>query len=96
MSSAGAAQGRIWATVFWTPPASSPCPGARLPKGWVKYFEKRDFLAGSFMWTGFDYRGEPNPFVTTNVCSSFGAIDLCGMENRPSTIIKRGGRTSRY
>ena len=58
-------------------------PWGSTPKGWVKYFEKRDFLAGSFMWTGFDYRGEPNPFVTTNVCSSFGAIDLCGMEKPP-------------
>lgn len=53
------------------------------PKGWVKYFEKRDFLAGSFMWTGFDYRGEPNPFQLSNVASSFGIIDLCGMEKPP-------------
>ena len=53
------------------------------PKGWVKYFEKRPYLAGSFMWTGFDYRGEPNPFVNTNVASSFGTIDLCGMEKPP-------------
>ncbi|MBE6667059.1 MAG: glycoside hydrolase family 2 protein [Ruminococcaceae bacterium] len=53
------------------------------PKGWVKYFEKRPYLAGSFMWTGFDYRGEPNPFVFSNVSSSFGTIDLCGMEKPP-------------
>ncbi|MBQ8345087.1 MAG: DUF4982 domain-containing protein, partial [Clostridia bacterium] len=32
---------------------------------------------------GFDYRGEPNPFITTNVASSFGTIDLCGMEKPP-------------
>ena len=53
------------------------------PKGWVKFFETRDFLAGSFMWTGFDYRGEPNPFYYSNVASSFGTIDLCGMEKPP-------------
>ena len=53
------------------------------PKGWVKFFEMRPYLAGSFMWTGFDYRGEPNPFITANVSSSFGAIDLCGMEKPP-------------
>ena len=53
------------------------------PKGWVKFFEKRDYLAGSFMWTGFDYRGEPNPFYYSNVMSSFGTIDLCGMEKPP-------------
>ena len=53
------------------------------PKGWVKFFELRDYLAGSFMWTGFDYRGEPNPFYYSNVASSFGTIDLCGMEKPP-------------
>lgn len=53
------------------------------PKGWVKYFEERDYLAGSFMWTGFDYRGEPNPFVTVNVSSSFGTLDLCGLAKPP-------------
>jgi len=58
-------------------------PWGSTPKGWVKYFEERDFLSGSFMWTGFDYRGEPNPFVTSFVASSFGTIDLCGMEKPP-------------
>lgn len=58
-------------------------PWGATPKGWVKFFEKRDHLAGSFMWTGFDYRGEPNPFYYTNVISSFGTIDLCGMEKPP-------------
>lgn len=53
------------------------------PKGWVKFMETRDYFAGSFMWTGFDYRGEPNPFVHTNYSSSFGTIDLCGMEKPP-------------
>ena len=53
------------------------------PKGWVKFFEERDYLAGSFMWTGFDYRGEPNPFVTTHVSSSFGTLDLCGLAKPP-------------
>lgn len=58
-------------------------PWGSTPKGWVKYFEERDYLAGSFMWTGFDYRGEPNPFEYTKVASSFGTIDLCGMEKPP-------------
>lgn len=53
------------------------------PKGWVKFMEERDYFAGSFMWTGFDYRGEPNPFIYTNYSSSFGTIDLCGMEKPP-------------
>ncbi len=58
-------------------------PWGSTPKGWVKYFEERDYLAGSFMWTGFDYRGEANPFITANVSSSFGTIDLTGMEKPP-------------
>ena len=53
---------------------------ASTPKGWVKFMEERPYFAGSFMWTGFDYRGEPNPFYTSNNSSSFGTIDLCGME----------------
>lgn len=56
---------------------------ASTPKGWVKFSEERPYFAGSFMWTGFDYRGEPNPFYTTNNSSSFGTIDLCGMEKPP-------------
>lgn len=58
-------------------------PWGSTPKGWVKYFEERPYLAGSFLWTGFDYRGEPNPFYYANATSSFGTIDLCGMEKPP-------------
>ena len=58
-------------------------PWGSTPKGWVKFVEARPWFAGSFLWTGFDYRGEPNPFYYTNVVSSFGAIDLCGMEKPP-------------
>ena len=58
-------------------------PWGSTPKGWVKYMEKRDYFAGSFMWTGFDYRGEPNPFYYSNNISGFGTIDLCGMEKPP-------------
>ena len=53
------------------------------PRGWVQLVEERPYFSGSFMWTGFDYRGEGNPFVYTNVASSFGTIDLCGMEKPP-------------
>lgn len=53
------------------------------PKGWVKFMETRPYYSGGFMWTGFDYHGEPNPFYTSNVSSSFGTIDLCGIEKPP-------------
>ena len=38
-----------------------------------------DFLAGTFVWTGFDYRGEQSPYVRwPSVGSHFGVMDLCG------------------
>ena len=38
-----------------------------------------DFLAGTFVWTGFDYRGEQSPYVRwPSVGSHFGIMDLCG------------------
>ena len=39
---------------------------------------ERPFMAGGFVWTGFDYRGEPTPFDWPSVSSVFGAMDLCG------------------
>lgn len=35
-------------------------------------------FAGCFFWTGFDYHGEPAPYKWPQMCSSFGAMDLCG------------------
>jgi beta-galactosidase len=39
---------------------------------------ERDFIAGGFVWTGFDYRGEPTPFAWPSVASFFGIMDQCG------------------
>lgn len=36
------------------------------------------FVAGQFVWTGFDYRGEPNPFSWPAVTSQTGAMDITG------------------
>jgi beta-galactosidase len=44
----------------------------------MKYYDARPFLAGLFYWTGFDYRGEPNPLAWPAVSSQFGILDLCG------------------
>lgn len=51
--------------------------GATQRKAWME-IEKRPFLAGGFDWTGFDYRGEPQPFIWPATGSSFGIMDLCG------------------
>jgi beta-galactosidase len=39
---------------------------------------ERPFVAGGFVWTGFDYRGEPTPWEWPSAGSVFGAMDLCG------------------
>lgn len=33
---------------------------------------------GAFVWTGFDYRGEPTPFEWPAINSHFGVMDMCG------------------
>jgi len=39
---------------------------------------ERPFVAGGFVWTGFDYRGEPQKFNWPSVSSVFGSMDTCG------------------
>jgi len=43
-----------------------------------KLISERDFIAGGFVWTGFDYRGEPTPYEWPSVGSFFGIMDQCG------------------
>jgi len=40
--------------------------------------EKNPFVAGEFVWTGFDYLGEPTPYDRTSRSSYFGIVDLDG------------------
>jgi beta-galactosidase len=37
-----------------------------------------DYVAGLFLWTGFDYIGEPSPYAWPSKSSYFGIIDTCG------------------
>ncbi len=43
-----------------------------------KVIKKHDYLSGMFIWTGFDYLGEPTPYVWPSRSSYFGVIDLAG------------------
>ena len=43
-----------------------------------KVIKKHDYLSGMFIWTGFDYLGEPTPYVWPSRSSYFGIIDLAG------------------
>ncbi|MEO6167394.1 MAG: beta-galactosidase GalB [Chitinophagales bacterium] len=44
----------------------------------LKEYLKHDFIAGMFLWTGFDYLGEPTPYLWPSRSSYFGVIDLAG------------------
>ncbi|MBN1124119.1 MAG: DUF4982 domain-containing protein [Sedimentisphaerales bacterium] len=44
-----------------------------------KLMEQDRFVAGEFVWTGFDYLGEPTPFAQEARSSYFGIVDLCGI-----------------
>jgi len=43
-----------------------------------KEMKKYDFLSGLFIWTGFDYIGEPTPYQWPSISSYFGIVDLAG------------------
>ncbi len=45
---------------------------------WWKLAAPNDYWLGGFVWTGFDYRGEPTPFKWPNINSHFGIMDMCG------------------
>jgi beta-galactosidase len=43
-----------------------------------KVVRKFDFISGMFVWTGFDYLGEPTPYGWPSRSSYFGILDLAG------------------
>ena len=45
---------------------------------WWKLAGPNNFWLGGFVWTGFDYRGEPTPYKWPNINSHFGIMDMCG------------------
>lgn len=56
----------------------APRPGWFSIEGCWTHYAERDYLSGMFIWTGFDYRGEPTPYAWPSVTSYFGMMDLCG------------------
>ncbi len=52
---------------------------AHTAETWWSYFATRPWLSGGFVWTGFDYRGEPTPYSRPCVNSHFGILDTCGI-----------------
>ena len=55
-----------------------PHPRAQRAETWWSCFASRPWLSGGFVWTGFDYRGEPTPYGWPCINSHFGILDACG------------------
>ena len=61
--------------------------GTKVRDTW-RYVNERPYVAGSFVWTGFDYRGEPTPFEWPSVSTFFGTYDSCGFEKDACYLYK--------
>ncbi len=44
----------------------------------IKLVRNNDFISGQYVWTGFDYIGEPTPYGWPARSSYFGIVDLAG------------------
>ena len=55
--------------------------------GW-KFYKARPWGLGLFYWTGFDYRGEPNPMKWPATGSQFGIFDYCGFPKEEAFYLK--------
>lgn len=58
--------------------AAGHCTAYTTPERSWEPLGSREFVAGGFCWTGFDYRGEPTPYHWPEVNSNFGILDMCG------------------
>lgn len=58
-----------------------------IERGW-KFYDERSWAAGLFYWTGFDYRGEPNPLSYPAHDSEFGILDYCGFPKDEAYYLK--------
>ena len=79
------ANGRM-ASLNRTPDPADSCLN-RIERGW-KFYDERPWLGGLFYWTGFDYRGEPNPLEYPAVGSEFGILDYCGFPKDEAMYLK--------
>lgn len=67
---------------------SESAPWGNTVKDAWRYINERPFVAGTFVWTGFDYRGEPTPFTWPSVATFFGTYDSCGFEKDACYLYK--------
>lgn len=78
----------IWPT-RWDVPFADPSfscssydnchvPWGNTHEGTMYHVQHNDFISGQYIWTGFDYIGEPTPFGWPARSSYFGIVDLAG------------------
>ena len=48
------------------------------PEKWWNFYAAREWTAGGYAWTGFDYRGDPTPYGWPSIMTQFGIVDACG------------------
>lgn len=66
------------------------CPWSNLPEDDWMYQDKADWVIGEFVWTGFDYLGEPTPYdhYWPSRSSYFGIYDLAGLPKDRAYLYK--------
>lgn len=53
-------------------------PWGNRHEGTLRHVKNNDFISGQYIWTGFDYIGEPTPYGWPARSSYFGIVDLAG------------------
>lgn len=53
-------------------------PGGQTAENAWTPIAQDDYMAGGFVWSGFDYKGEPRPFGWPCINSHYGIMDICG------------------
>jgi len=57
---------------------TNPADWGETAEAWWTFYGSREWAAGGYTWSGFDYRGEPTPYGWPSVSSQFGSVDMCG------------------
>ena len=56
-------------------------------EGWLAV-ATRPWMGGAFVWTGFDYKGEPNPYGWPDISNNTGLLDVCGFPKDKAYFFK--------
>ena len=70
-------------------------PWGNYHEGTWKLVKQNPFISGQYIWTGFDYIGEPTPYGWPARSSYFGIVDLAGFRKTYIICIKANGARAR-